>query len=264
MLSAFGLLASDERKLSSLCPKIWIELKIRVMDTIISPEILTISELEKIPFLTHGFGNRYLKKEYLIKSRQWPAFQLVFLEQIHSNIAHSIREVPDHELRGDALITNQPLLLLVIQSADCLPILMVEEKKKVIAAIHCGWKGTQKCLVSAVIKLLKRDYGARPSSIKVALGPHIRGSCYEVGQDVRHKFLEAGFSPSFFEPLAGLDNKYLFDLAKVNSRQLIEAGVKSEHIFTVDICSHCHPLFPSYRRDKEKAGWMLSFIGLKF
>ena len=234
------------------------------MDTVASPEILTISELEKIHFLTHGFGNRYWTKEYFRQSRQWSAFHLVFLQQIHSNIVHSIRDAPDHKLWGDALITNQPLLLLIIQSADCLPVLLVEEKKKVIAAVHCGWKGTQKRLVSKVIKLLKRDYGARPSSIKVALGPHIRGECYEVGQDVRHKFLEAGFSPSFFKPLAGLNGKYLVDLAKVNSEQLIEDGVKSDHIFTLDICSHCHPLFPSYRRDKKKAGRMLSFIGLKF
>ncbi|MFQ5722328.1 MAG: peptidoglycan editing factor PgeF [Candidatus Aminicenantales bacterium] len=234
------------------------------MDIESQSEILTVPEFGKIPFLIHGFGNRYLKMEDFKQSKQWQAFKLISLQQIHSNIVHSVDKAPNHNLRGDALITNQPFLLLIIESADCLPVLMVEEKKKVIAAIHCGWKGTQKRIVQRVIQLLKSDYEAQPSSIKVALGPHIRGSCYEIGEEVRYKFLEAGFSPSFFQPVAGLNHQYLFDLAEVNLRLLIEAGVKPQQIFTIEICSHCHPLFPSYRRDKEKAGRMLSFIGLKF
>ncbi len=227
-------------------------------------DIITIPELKKIPFLTHGFGNKNWRMQYFKQRKEWQDFQLVWLQQIHSNIVHAVRKAPAHNLRGDALITDQPLLLLIVKSADCLPVLIVEEKKRLIAAIHCGWQGTRKRIIQQVMDILKKDFGGQPSSVKVAMGPHIKGECYEIGQEVHLSFLEAGFPASLFRPVAGLKGKYMFDLAKANFRQLIKSGVKADHIFNIDICSHCHPLFPSYRRDKEKAGRMLSFIGLKF
>ena len=96
----------------------------------------------------------------------------------------------------------------------------------------------------------------------MALGPRIGYECYEIGEDVRQRFTEEGFSRDFFHPHPARNGKYLFDLKTANLRLLLSQGVKEENIYSVDICTHCHKDFPSYRRDGQKAGRMLSFLGM--
>ena len=90
-------------------------------------DIFTVSRLEQIPYLVHGFGTEKWRESDLTEKLKGKDFRLLFLNQIHSNIVHFIDEIPSDNLDGDALITRLPRLLMVIKTADCLPVLMVEE-----------------------------------------------------------------------------------------------------------------------------------------
>jgi YfiH family protein len=224
----------------------------------------TIPRLEQIPFLIHGFGIRLWEDDDFKKRPEWKDFKLVFLNQIHSNIIQVIDNIPGEKLKGDAVITGLPFLLLIIKTADCLPALIVDESQKVIAAVHCGWKGTSKRVIQKVIQRMKEHYGSNPGALLVALGPCIGHECYEVGEDVYQNFKQEGLSTEHFRNHPLRRRKYLFDLKGANISQLVSAGVEEKNVFSTEICTHCHESLPSFRRDKDKAGRMLSFIGMSF
>jgi len=221
-----------------------------------------VRRLERLPFLRHGFGDSSWKNKDLRLLAERLGFQLILLRQVHSDTVHFIEERPQRTLRGDAAVTRLPGLLLVIRTADCLPVLLVDEKKRVVAAVHCGWKGTSRRVLEKVVLGMQERYGADPGAIMVALGPCIGKDCYEVGEDVRRAFAAPELPDSAFRPVTGRKDKFLFDLRSANRLQLLELGVKAGNIFSVDICTHCHPDYPSYRRDRDPCGRMLSFIGL--
>jgi len=128
--------------------------------------------------------------------------------------------------------------------------------------VHCGWKGTSRRVLEKVVLGMQERYGADPGAIMVALGPCIGEDCYEVGEDVRRAFAAPELPDSAFRPVTGRKDKFLFDLRSANRLQLLELGVKAGNIFSADICTHCDARYPSYRRDRDKCGRMLSFIGL--
>ncbi|NIM91071.1 MAG: peptidoglycan editing factor PgeF [Candidatus Aminicenantes bacterium] len=223
-----------------------------------------IPRLEQIPFLIHGFGIRIWEEGDYRNRPEWKDFKLVFLDQIHSNIVQVIDNTSEEKLRGDAMITGLPFLVLIIKTADCLPVLIVDESQKVIAAVHCGWRGTSKRVVHKVIQRMKDHYGSNPGSLLVALGPCIGHECYEIGEDVFQSFKREGLSTEFFLNHPLRPRKYLFDLKGANLSQMVSAGVDEKNVFSTDICTHCHQNLPSYRRDKDEAGRTLSFIGMSF
>jgi len=224
--------------------------------------VIKIPQLERIPFLRHGFGDSSWGEKDLRELAERLRFRPLFLNQVHSDVVHFIDEMPQWTLRGDAAVTRLPGLLLVIKTADCLPVFLVEEKKRLIAAVHCGWKGTSLHVLEKVVLGMKERYDADPATILAAFGPCIGGACYEVGEDVRRTFAESGFPTSLFRPISGRSGKYLFDLSSANRIQLLKLGVKARNIFSVDLCTHCNAKYPSYRRDRDDCGRMLSFIGL--
>ena len=224
---------------------------------------LTVPRLEKIPFLIHGFGKgRWTEDDFLLRP-EWKGFKLLLLNQIHSDIVHSLKTIPKGKLTGDAMITSLPCLFLIIKTADCLPVFIVDESKKVVAAVHCGWRGTQKRIVQKTAEEMERLFNCQPESLLVSLGPCIGTECYEVGKDVVKKFKQEEFLSEIFQPHSQKKNKYFLDLRKANLLQLLDSGIKRKNVFIVDDCSHCYPDLPSFRRDGEKAGRMLSFIGIK-
>jgi YfiH family protein len=224
--------------------------------------VITIPRLERIPSLRHGFGDSSWREKDLRQLADRLSFKPVFLNQVHSDVVHFLDEVPQRGLRGDAAVSRLPGLLLVVKTADCLPVVLVEEKKRVIAAVHCGWKGTSLRVLEKVILGMKERYDADPAAILAAFGPCISEGCYEVGKDVHRAYIASGFPASLFRPIAGRSSKYLFDLRSANRFQLLKLGVKAKNILSIDICTHCDPKYPSYRRDREATGRMLSFIGL--
>jgi YfiH family protein len=133
----------------------------------------------------------------------------------------------------------------------------------VIAAIHCGWRGTQRRIAEQTIQKLREHYNCDPSSLLAALGPCIGPACYEVGQDVRTSFRDSDLPDDIFERHSEHKDKYHLDLRAANRRQLVHQGLGEENIFDIDICTHCDPEFHSYRRDKNDVGRLFNFIGVR-
>jgi len=229
-----------------------------------SDDFFAVPRLERIAYLVHGFGTGKWKESDIREKLKGKDFKFLFLNQIHSNVVHFIDEIPSENLDGDALITGLTHLLLIIKTADCLPVLMVEESRKIIAAVHCGWRGTQKKVIQNALKGMEDHHGCQLSSLLVVFGPCIGQECYEVGQDVRKGFEQAGLPLEAFRLHPEKEDKYFLDLREANLFQLLSQGVKRENIFTIDYCSHCSNLLPSFRRDGKRAGRMLSFIGMSF
>ncbi len=151
---------------------------------------------------------------------------------------------------GDALITEKPGIAVSVRTADCYPILLADSRRRAVAAVHAGWRGTAADIVTGTIAVMHARFGTEPGDIFAAIGPGIGGCCYQVGADVALQFgISAG-------PL---------DLAEANRRQLIDTGVDSSRIEVSGACTFCDAArFHSYRRDKDQAGRMVSFIRIKY
>src|SRR6202007_2351585 len=119
------------------------------------------------------------------RSTLWP---LLTLCQIHSDLIHCVDSVPREPLTGDGLLTATPGLLLAIQTADCLPVILVDTKRHAVGVFHAGWCGTLKRIVEKGVGEMHRCFGTRPRDLKAAIGPGIQGCCYAVGEEVRIQF----------------------------------------------------------------------------
>lgn len=223
----------------------------------------TVPRFEKIPFLVHGFGTKLWKEDDFLENPVFRNLRLISLRQVHSGRVHCIQEFPEKKLQGDALLTNRPGFLLVISTADCLPVFVADEGRKAVAAVHCGWRGTQARVLQNAIHGLESCFGSRPSDLIVGMGPAIGGKCYEVGEDVRQSFSEKGHSLQFFQNASRKKGKYFFDLKEANRHQILEAGVRKDRIFSLEICTHCDQTLLSYRRDKKTLDRMINFIGIQ-
>jgi YfiH family protein len=184
-------------------------------------------------------------------------------------------------------MTNVPGLLLGVQTADCIPVLVADPKRRVVAAFHAGWRGTVKRIVESGVGRMRLEYGSRPQDLIAAIGPGIGACCYAVGEEVLSEF-ESQFSYAdiLFREVYSTDpvrTKYpmLFltqrapghspigpslhlDLVEANRRQLLAAGLKPRSIQSVGGCTNCQTeLFFSHRASKGHAGRMLSVIGIR-
>jgi YfiH family protein len=214
----------------------------------------------------------------------WP---LITLRQIHSDIIRCIDSIPEEPLTGDGLITATPGLLLAIQTADCLPVILVDAKRHVVGVFHAGWRGTVKRIVEKGIGEMYRCFGSRPRDLKAAIGPGIQGCCYEVGEEVRIRFeSQFGYGASLFREVKDSDpvrekypllfltarapghgelpKKIFLDLMEANRQQLLAAGVPAKSIEASSQCTNCHPeLLFSYRAEKGKTGRILGVAGIR-
>jgi len=160
----------------------------------------------------------------------------------------------------DAVIAARPGLALCILTADCVPLLMFDGKKGVIAAVHAGWRGTALGIARRAATLFKERFQSRPADIQVAIGPAIGPCCYEVDDVVHaamagHPEQDAAFAP---RRTAG---KWRFDLRLANRRQLEETGIPVENIQETDLCTSCRrEIFFSHRGEAGKTGRLLNFV----
>lgn len=223
----------------------------------------TVPGFRRLGWLAHGFGTAAWSLADFRKAGDWKTFKPVIQKQTHSNIVRRVDRVPDRRLEGDALITAEPGLLLIIKTADCLPVLIADPERRAVAAAHCGWRGTQKRILDGVVRELRSAYGCDPASLRVAFGPSIGPRCYEVGPEVRAAYEAGGFPPGVFKKAAGRPGKYLLDLKKANAWLLKRQGVPAKNMFSVDACTHCDPGLFSYRRDRDKSARMFNFIGIR-
>jgi len=225
-------------------------------------DYFSIPCLEELPFIVHGFGTKFLTELKLKKYTKVKDLDFLSLRQIHSDIIRYVDVFPDKKLEGDAIVTSSPGILLIIKTADCLPVFIVSKNRRVVAAVHCGWRGVQKQLIQKVVLGLNNFYGCEPDSCIVAMGPSICGDCYEVGLDVFENFARANLPLQAFRRHPWREGKWFLDIKLAVCSQLIHMGIKETNIHSVDICTHCEENLISYRRDAHTKRRLLNFIGL--
>jgi len=158
----------------------------------------TVPRLAETAGLVHGFGGAGWNEVDFLAFAASQGFKPVIMRQVHSDTVHRLAEAPAGKLEGDALMTDVPGLLLVIRTADCLPVFLVDAKNRAASAVHCGWRGTEKRILEKAVQAMGRAYGSEPGAMLAALGPCIGSACYEVGPEVREGFRWAGFPPAVF------------------------------------------------------------------
>jgi polyphenol oxidase len=179
--------------------------------------------------------------------------QVARLYQIHSS--QVVQAVPGVMLEGDALVTNQTNVALVIETADCYPVLLEDSVNGVIGAAHCGWRGTVGKILEHTLQEMLRS-GAKLEHVRAAIGPGICFEHYAVGLEVKDQFLSVGFPKRIFKPQ---DQLWKLDLSAANAWLLEACGVSKNQIWQSSACS-TDPEFFSYRRDASKTGRMWSII----
>jgi YfiH family protein len=232
---------------------------------------------------------------------------LVGLRQIHSSIVRAIEpgdagprdsifpgalETEDARpvLRGDALMTDVPGVMLGVGVADCVPVLVADVRKRAVAAFHAGWRGTLARIVERGIGTMRLRYGSRPQDLVAAIGPSIGPCCYAVGEELRSEFeSQFAYAPELFSEVYDADpvrEKYplLFltarapghsnigpqihlDLWEANRRQLLQAGIPDKRITVLGECTACtrqgsRLKYFSHRGESGFAGRMMALIGV--
>ena len=282
----------------------------------IKPRLLRSAKLKPLPWLIHGFstriggvsrsyGGRALnlgftsadsraavernRKLFLASlgvasnHQNWP---LISLRQIHSDLIHLV-EASEQTLTGDGLITDVPGIVIAIQTADCLPITLVDPKRKAVGVFHAGWRGTVKRIAEKGVGEMRRYFGCDPRNMMAAIGPGVQSCCYDVGEEVRTNFQsQFSYADTLFRevkesdpvrekyPLlfltarapghSELPTKLFLDLNEANRRQLLDAGLSAKYIDSSFPCTACHTdLLFSYRAEKGVTGRMMAAAGIK-
>jgi len=176
----------------------------------------------------------------------------------HGNHCSHSDEIPE----ADGIMTNQPGMLLGIQTADCIPVLVADPAQRAVAAFHAGWRGTVTRIVELGVARMGQEFGSDPANLVAAIGPGIGACCYSVGDEVREKF-DANFQYAQ-ELLLRSGDSLRLDLVEANRRQLLGAGLSAASIEVVGGCTSCRPeLFFSHRASGGHAGRMMAVIGLR-
>ena len=275
--------------------------------------ILRASPLSTFPWLVHGFSTRpggfsrayggtalnlgFTKDDSKaavernraafsreLTSGSWP---LVTLRQVHSDTIRFVEAPSKSQLVGDGLLTSTPGLLLAIQTADCLPIILVDSKRRAVGVFHAGWRGTLKRMVEKGVGEMRRRFGTRPADLRAVIGPGVHGCCYQVGNEVREQFeSQFAYAAKLFREVeerdpvrdkypmlfltarppghSELPKKIFLDLVEANRQQLLAAGVPAKSIEASPLCTSCNTdLLFSYRAEKGQTGRMMGAVGIR-
>ena len=173
------------------------------------------------------------------------------------------------ELEGfDAFVTNLPGVAIGVRTADCVPVLLYDPVRRVVAAIHTGWKGTVLHISQGAIDAMALEFKSRPADIRAVIGPGIGPDSFQVGEDVAAKFKKAGFPMdeiwSFHGPGNGspMSGGHHIDLFKANRWLLEDAGVLPSNIQVCGIDTYADVSFFSARREGVQCGRIINAIKL--
>jgi YfiH family protein len=286
-------------------------------------QVLTIQAWAKFPWLLHGFSTRpggfstaygaaslnlgftkedrretvdrnrelFLRslgaKNLGAKNKEKVSTPLVTLRQIHSDLIHAVSAVPKSQLVGDGIITDTPGLVLGVQTADCLPVILFDPKRKAVGVFHAGWRGTLGRIVEKGVGEMRRKFGSEPKNLLAAIGPGIGQCCFEVGPEVRAQFeAQFAYAGKLFREIKELDpvrEKYpmlfltarapghselpvqlFLDLVEANRLQLLDTGLAAKSIHVSPLCTACRSdLLFSYRKEKGVTGRMMAAVGIR-
>lgn len=203
-------------------------------------------------------------RQELAKAVGFEIGNLVTAHQVHStNVAvvtgkDAGRGALDRESRlpeTDALVTDCTNLCLMVLSADCIPVLLFEPQKQVIAAIHAGWRGTAGEIVAKTVQVMQERFGCAPDRIYAGIGPSIGPCCFEVGCEVADIFRESFPDQPEMVTQGKKADRWMVDLWQANRTALLKSGLHADRIEVAGWCSVCGPQnFFSYRREGKMAG----------
>jgi len=223
-------------------------------------------------FITHAFSdidnthsyNLSMKvghdKKVVVENRQLLAESLgvglsdiLIPDQCHTNNIEIVKFGSNEYKETDALITNLPNVCLTVLAADCVPILLYDPIKNVIAAVHAGWRGIEKEIVLKTVDKMKQHFACNPLQMITYIGPSICSDCYQVGSEVVEKFRNKGYPNYIFKNFAdqGWAN---IDLWEINRIQLMRAGLNENNIEISGICTFESKNLFSARRDGFSTG----------
>lgn len=197
--------------------------------------------------------------------------RLVTTSQVHGDV---IRTATAADIKSDlfvpngyecdGLITDQPGLALTIYSADCISVLLYDPIKRVIAAVHAGWRGTAQDIAGKAVRKMQQEYGCRPEDILTAIGPGISRCCFETHADVPDAMTEALGDLVKPHILRLKNGKFSVDLKGINSALLMRAGVTADHIEVSTDCTAClHETYWSHRVTQGQRGSQAAMIQLR-
>lgn len=204
-----------------------------------------------VPFFSNnisfGVGDdpKAVKQNRAEMKRRFGLDFLVSAHQTHGDNVYHITEPikGDHKVEGyDALTTNQPGAGLLIQHADCQPVMVYDEANRAIAAIHSGWRGSVVNIIAKTIAEMKLRYGSDPQNLVAAVGPSL-GPCCSEFVNFRDEL------PESFLPFQ--TEKHFFDFWSITLHQLMQCGLKKDSVTIGGVCTSCSPDYFSYRRARR-------------
>jgi YfiH family protein len=198
-------------------------------------------------WLAHSFGTALaIPKSGFLVLHQVHGTKLVDASEWHPQCA------------ADALATSKPDIRIAVKTADCVPILLADPVRRVVAAVHAGWRGTASAIVMHSVKALEQRYGCRPEHLLAAFGPSIGPCCFEVDPDAGLHF------QAIFRERPDLNQRTTIDLREANRRLLIQAGLAPANIASDAPCTCCGDAeFYSWRRDHNTGQRMFSVIEIR-
>ena len=197
-----------------------------------------------------------------------PLEQFLVVNQVHKDDIFIVKPYGGYfssraELDYDAIMTDRVDLAICVKTADCAPVFIVDRVKKVIAAVHAGWRGSALGISARAVRLLQDNYGSAPQDILGAIGPSIGQCCYQVDKAVADNFLQQRDNENFLFA-AKKAGKWMLDLAEANRRQIINCGIPEENIDVSDLCTVCNQgKFFSHRASGGITGRQISFMMIK-
>jgi YfiH family protein len=211
--------------------------------------------------VTHFFGTRDAPSRLPVANEI-----LVSVKQVHGTDVLVLDRPISHQdmFQGgwDALVTNQPDVLLTVKTADCVPVLVYDPARRIVAAIHAGWRGTVADIVPKTLSLLRDRFGSESRSLQLGIGPSAGVCCYEVDDPVLCRLRLADRDRSTIVRESGM-GKAMLDLRGLIRLQAEAYGVPHDQVHTASYCTICNQdLFYSYRREGTARGTMVSGIML--
>jgi hypothetical protein len=209
----------------------------------------------------HFFGTRHEPSESIRSARV-----VVSVRQVHGTnvlvVDRAAAAARSFEGGWDALVTDQPGVLLTVRTADCVPLLIHDPVRGIVAAVHAGWRGSVAGIVLKTLAVMAERFGSQPASLRVGIGPAVGACCYEVDEPVLSRLRDAYADWRSLVRDTG-PGQAMFNLRGLVRGQVQAAGVREDRIHSVSLCTICHPdLFHSFRRDGSVRGTMVSGIML--